>query len=32
LMGDHDTLCVSHVFDNDKEVYLKFDLKREYIR
>jgi len=32
LMSDHDTLCVAHVFDNEKEKYLKFDQKREFIR
>ena len=32
LMKDHDTLTVSHVFNNEKEKYLKFDLKRDYIR
>ena len=32
LMKDHDTLAVSHVFNLEKEKYLKFDLKRDYIR
>jgi len=32
LMKDQDTLTVSHVFNNEKEKYLKFDHKRDYIK
>lgn len=32
LMKDHDTLTVAHVYNDEKEKYLKFDLKRDYIR
>ena len=31
-MKDQDTLTVAHVFNKEKEKYLKFDLKRDYIR
>ena len=32
LMKDQDTLTVAHVFNKEKEKYLKLDLKRDYIR
>lgn len=32
LMKEHDHLTVAHVFDLEKEKYLKFDMKRDYIR
>ena len=32
LMQNRDTMTVAHVFNNEKEKYLKFDLKRDYIR
>ena len=32
LMKDKATLTVCHVYDNEKEKYLKFDMKRDYIR
>ena len=32
LMKDGDSLTVAHIFDQEKEKYLKFDMKREYIR
>lgn len=32
LIQDNDTLTVAHVFNLEKEKYLKSDLKRDYIR
>lgn len=32
LMKDNDTLTVAHVYNKEKEKYLKFDMKRDYIR
>ena len=32
LLKKDDTLCISHVYNMEKEKYLKFDLKRDYIR
>ena len=32
LMKDNATLTVAHVFDYEKEKYLKLDLKKDYIR
>lgn len=32
LMKDHDDLTVAHIYDMEKEKYLKFDLKKDYIR
>ena len=32
LMKDEDSLTVAHVFNHEKEAYLKYDLKRDYIR
>lgn len=31
-MGKKDTLCVAHIYNREKEKYLKFDLKKDYIR
>jgi len=32
LLGHDDTLMVAHIFNQEKEKYLKFDLKKDYIR
>ena len=32
MLKDRDTLTVAHVYNREKEKYLKFDLKKDYIR